>query len=100
MSRYRASTAVVLVSENADFVEIAEAAWRILEQTGGLLDRPAIQLRYGLTRQRVYELTTANKSFPPAAGAIGDRPVWLAVHIDAYRAQARTGRPRTPPEHQ
>jgi predicted DNA-binding transcriptional regulator AlpA len=96
-SRYNTTTAVLLVSYDASELEIAEAAWRILTQTGGLLDRPAIQKRYGLTRQRTYELTTS-KSFPKPAGVIGDRPIWLTVHVDRYRAQSKPGRPRTTPE--
>jgi len=96
-SRYQAPTAALLVNDDASELEIAEAAWRILTQTGGLVDRPAIQKRYGLTRQRTYELTT-NKSFPKPAGTIGDRPVWLTVHVDRYRAQSKPGRPRNTPE--
>jgi hypothetical protein len=85
--------AALLVSDDAGDVEIAEAAWRILAQTGGLLDRSDIASRYGLTRQRVFELTH-NKSFPAAVGEIGGRPVWLTLHVDRYRAQAQPGRPR------
>ena len=88
--------ATLLMREDADETEIAEAAWRILAQTGGLLDRPAIQKRYGLSRQRTYGLST-NKSFPRPVGTIGDRPVWLAVHVDHYRAHSKPGRrPRNP----
>ena len=88
---------IVLVNDTADHIEIAEAAWRILKQTGGLLDRSAIGRRYGLSRQRTYELTN-NKSFPAPVDEIGGRPVWLTLHVDRYRAQARPGRPRTEPE--
>ena len=80
--------------EHADETEIAEAAWRILKQAGGLVDRSDIARRHGLTRQRAFEITN-NKSFPQPVGQIGGRPVWLAVHVDRYRAQARPGRPRT-----
>jgi predicted DNA-binding transcriptional regulator AlpA len=83
----------LLVNSDASDIEIAEAAWRILEQTGGLLDRTAIADRYELSRQRTYELTN-NKSFPKPVGEIGGRPVWLTLHVDRYRARARAGRPR------
>lgn len=89
--------ATLLMREDADETEIAEAAWRILTQTGGLLDRPAIQKRYGLSRQRTYGLST-NKSFPRPVGTIGDRPVWLTVHVDHYRAHSKPGRPPRTPE--
>ena len=93
-ARFTAATnATLLVSDDASDIEIAEAAWRILNQTGGLLDRPAMQKRYGLTRQRSYALTN-NKSFPAPVGEIGGRPVWLTLHVDRYRARAQPGRPR------
>jgi len=88
-----ATNATLLVSDDVGDIEIAEAAWRILNQTGGLLDRPAMQKRYGLTRQRSYALTN-NKSFPAPVGEIGGRPVWLTLHVDRYRARAQPGRPR------
>jgi hypothetical protein len=87
----------LLVSDGAGDVEIAEAAWRILKHTGGLLDRSAIAQRYGLTRQRTYELTT-NKSFPEPVDVIAGRPVWLTLHVDRYRARAQPGRPRNRPD--
>jgi len=87
---------VLLVSDAAAEIEIAEAAWRILSQTGGLLDRPAMQKRYGLSRQRAYGLTN-NKNFPKPVGQIGDRPVWLTLHVDRYRALSKPGRPRNTP---
>lgn len=81
------------MNDSADDVEIAEAAWRILRQTGGLVDRSDIAKRHGLSRQRTYELTN-NLSFPEPAGEIGGQPIWLTLHVDRYRAQARPGRPR------
>jgi predicted DNA-binding transcriptional regulator AlpA len=90
-------TGTLLVNDEAGDIEIAEAAWRILKQTGGLLDRTAIAQRYGLTRQRTYELTT-NKSFPAPVDVIAGRPVWLTLHVDRYRARAQPGRPRNPPD--
>ncbi len=99
-SRFTATTnATLLVNDDASELEIAEAAWRILKQTGGLVDRPGIAARFGLSRQRTYEMTN-NKSFPAPVGELGDRPVWLTVHVDRYRAQAKPGRPRHDPEHQ
>lgn len=86
----------LLVNDSARDIEIAEAAWRILSQTGGLLDRSAIARRHSLSRQRTYELTN-NLSFPKAVGEIGGRPVWLTLHVDRYRAQAQRGRPRSHP---
>ncbi|MDQ3849585.1 MAG: hypothetical protein M3296_03085 [Actinomycetota bacterium] len=88
---------MVLVNDDADTIEIAEAAWRILKQAGGLVDRGDIARRHNLTRQRTFELTN-NKSFPRPVGEIGGRPVWLALHVDRYRAQAQPGRPRTRPK--
>ncbi len=84
---------VVLVSDDAGDIEIAEAAWRILKQTGGLVDRGDIARRHQLSRQRTYELTN-NASFPEPVGEVGGRPVWLTLHVDRYRARARPGRPR------
>lgn len=94
-ARFRAfdDSPTILVNDDAVDVEIAEAAWRILSQTGGLLDRGDIARRYRLSRQRTYELTH-NKSFPAPVGEIGGRPVWLTLHVDRYREQARLGRPR------
>lgn len=83
----------VLVNDNASDIEIAEAAWRILKQTGGLVDRSDIARRHHLSRQRAYELTN-NVSFPKPVGEVGGRPVWLTLHVDRYRARARPGRPR------
>lgn len=85
----------LLVSDDAADIEIAEAAWRILKHAGGLLDRSAIAQRYGLSRQRTYELTN-NKSFPEPVDRIAGRPVWLTLHVDRYRAGAQPGRPRNP----
>ena len=83
----------VLVNDDAGDIEIAEAAWRILKQTGGLVDRSDIARRHQLSRQRTYEMTN-NISFPKPVGEIGGRPVWLTLHVDRYRARARPGRPR------
>lgn len=93
----------LLVNDDAGAVAIAEAAWRILAQTGGLVDRGDIARRHGLSRQRTYDMT-GNQSFPAPVGEIGGRPVWLTLHVDRYRAQARPGRPRRenpkdPPQH-
>ena len=87
------------MNDDAGDTEIAEAAWRILEQTGGLVDRGDIARRHGLSRQRTYELTN-NRSFPKPVGEVGGRPVWLTLHVDRYRAQARIGRPRRTTENE
>ncbi len=89
----RDDTGIVLVNDDAGAIEIAEAAWRILKQTGGLVDRSDIGRRYHLSRQRAYELTK-NISFPAPVGEIGGKPVWLTLHVDRYRANAKPGRPR------
>lgn len=89
----RQTGTVVLVNDDAGEIEIAEAAWRILKQTGGLVDRSDIARRHNLSRQRAYELTN-NVSFPKPVGEVGGRPVWLTLHVDRYRARARPGRPR------
>ena len=91
--RARDDAGIVLVNDDAGDIEIAEAAWRILKQTGGLVDRSDIARRHHLTRQRAYEMTN-NHSFPASVGEIGGRPVWLTLHVDRYRARARPGRPR------
>jgi hypothetical protein len=81
------------VSATPEDIEIAEAAWRILQHTGGLMDRVDIRERYGQTRQRAFALTN-QRYFPDPIGTIGDRPVWLAVHVERYHAQPPpTGRP-------
>jgi len=99
-SRYRITddSGILLVNDHGTDIEIAEAAWRILQQAGGVLDRTDIAQRHGLTRQRTFELTK-NKSFPKPVGVVGGRPVWIALQVDRYRANARTGRPRIHPEH-
>lgn len=89
--------ATLLVNDNARDIEIAEAAWRILKRTGGLVDRREIARRHNLTRQRTYELTN-NQSFPKPVGEVGGRPVWLTLHVDRYRARAQPGRPRREPD--
>jgi predicted DNA-binding transcriptional regulator AlpA len=86
----------LLVNDDARDIEIADAAWRILRCTGGLVDRSAIAQRHSLSRQRTYELTN-NLSFPKPVGEIGGRPVWLTLQVDRYRAQAQRGRPRSHP---
>jgi predicted DNA-binding transcriptional regulator AlpA len=83
----------LLVNSDAVDIDIAEAAWRILSQTGGLVDRSDIARRHGLSRQRTYEMT-GNLSFPKPVGQIGGRPVWLKLAVDRYRAHAQPGRPR------
>jgi hypothetical protein len=83
----------LLVNDDARDIEIAEAAWRILKQAGGLVDRSDIARRHRLSRQRTYELTN-NQSFPDPVGEIGGRPVWLTLHVDRYRSRAQPGRPR------
>lgn len=83
----------LLVNDDARDIEIAEAAWRILKQAGGLVDRSDIAQRHHLSRQRTYELTN-NQSFPRPVGEIGGRPVWLTLHVDRYRSRAQPGRPR------
>ena len=57
------------------------------------MDRSDIARRHHLSRRRAYELTK-NLSFPKPVGEIGGKPVWLTLHVDRYRAQARPGRPR------
>lgn len=94
--RLAGDTGALLVNDGAGELEIAEAAWRILSQTGGLLDRGAIARRHGLSRQRTYEMTN-NQSFPAPVGEIGGRPVWLTLHVDHYRERARSGRPTSSP---
>jgi hypothetical protein len=74
--RIRDAGGIVLVNDNAGDIEIAEAASRILKQTGGPVDRSDIARRHQLTRQRAYELTN-NNSFPAPVGEVGGRPVWL-----------------------
>ena len=91
--RARDGVGIVLVSADAADIEIAEAAWRILQQTGGVVDRSDIARRHHLSRQRAYEMTK-NMSFPAPVGEVGGKPVWLTLHVDRYRAQARPGRPR------
>lgn len=94
--RYRIADphGTILVNDDAAEIEIAEAAWRILQQTGGLIDRPAIAARFGLSRQRTYQMTN-NKSFPAPVGELGPgRPIWLTLHVERYRAHAQPGRPR------
>lgn len=100
-ARYRISDdgGILLVNDDGADLEIAQAAWRILQQTGGIQDRSDIAQRHGLTRQRTFELTK-NKSFPKSVGVVGGRPVWIALEVDRYRANARTGRPRIHPEHE
>lgn len=100
-SRYRAGDAAgtLLVNDGAADIEIAEAAWRILRQTGGLVDRSDIARRHHLSRQRAYELTN-NQSFPKPVGEVGGRPVWLTLHVDRYRAHAKPGRPRRDERHE
>lgn len=99
-ARYRIAddAGLLLVNDDGADIEIAQAAWRILEQTGGVLDRTDIAKRHGLTRQRTFALTK-NKGFPDPVGVVGGRPVWIALHVDHYRASSRTGRPRIHPEH-
>jgi hypothetical protein len=81
------------VNERPDDVEIAEAAWRILASTGGLMDRSDIRRRFGHRRQRTFELTN-QRYFPDPVGSIGERPVWLAAHVERYHASPpRSGRP-------
>jgi hypothetical protein len=81
------------VSSKEEPTEIAEFAWRILQSTGGLMDRSDIRERFGQTRQRAFTLTN-QRHFPDPVGTIGGRPVWLAAHVERYRSQPpRTGRP-------
>jgi hypothetical protein len=86
----------LLVNDDTSEIEIAEAAWRILQQTGGVSDRSDIARRHNLSRQRTYELTN-NQSFPAPVGEVGGKPVWLTLHVDRYRARSRVGRPSTKP---
>jgi predicted DNA-binding transcriptional regulator AlpA len=86
--------AAVLVTSADDELEIAQAAWRILAASGGLIDRGDIARRFGLSRGRVYNLTT-QRHFPAPVGKIGGRPVWLAAAVERYRSQPPpVGRPR------
>jgi hypothetical protein len=81
------------VSATPEEIEIAEAAWRILQNTGGLMDRSDIQQRFGQTRQRAFALSK-QRHFPDPIGTVGGRPVWLALHVERYHAQPPpTGRP-------
>jgi hypothetical protein len=86
-----------LATEGDDQQEIAHAAWRIVATTGGLVDRAEIARRYGLSRGRVHQLT-GQKHFPaPVHGTGTSHPLWLAVDVEAYRAQPpRVGRPPKP----
>ena len=82
------------VTDGDDQQEIAHAAWRIVAATGGLVDRAEIARRYNLSRGRVHQLT-GQKHFPrPVHGAGTSHPLWLAVDVEAYRAQPPpVGRP-------
>jgi len=77
--------------------EIAEAAWRILKSAGGLVNRTDIAARHDIGRQRTYQLTK-QRSFPDPVGEVGGQPVWLAIHVEEYRAQTNVGGrpPKTP----
>jgi len=86
----------LLMNDDDAEIEIAEAACRILRQTGGLVDRSDIARRHGLSRQRTYKMTN-NHNFPRPVAEIGGRPVWLTLHVDRYRSQAQPGRPRQRP---
>jgi predicted DNA-binding transcriptional regulator AlpA len=84
----------VLVTGSDDQLEVAQAAWRILAASGGLLDRGDIARRYGLSRSRTFDMT-GQRHFPAAVGEIGGRPVWLAAAVDRYRSlPPPVGRPR------
>lgn len=77
-----------------DRQRIAHAAWGILQTTGGLVDRTEIARRYGVTRGRVHQLTRQKHFPPPVHGAGTSHPLWLAVDVEAYRAQPPpVGRP-------
>jgi hypothetical protein len=82
------------VTRGNDQREIAHAAWHIVAATGGLVDRAEIARRYSLTRGRVHQLTHQRHFPAPVHGAGTSRPLWLAVDVEAYRAQPPpVGRP-------
>lgn len=83
------------VTHSEDTLEIAQAAWRILNASGGLVDRSEIARRYRLSKTRVHGLTQ-QRHFPEPVGTIGRTPVWLAAEVQRYRSQPPpVGRPRT-----
>lgn len=82
------------MTDRDDRLEVATAAWRILEASGGLLNRADIARTLGVTPNRAWHLAQ-QRHFPNPVGELGGRPVWLAAAVEAYRASPPpVGRPR------
>lgn len=80
-------------STTAEQREFAAAAWQILQQAGGLVGRPEIAERFGISVGRTWHLTR-QRHFPDPVAEIAGRQLWLAADVDAYKAEpAPVGRP-------
>lgn len=72
-------------------LENVENVVSALEQAVGRRD---LAERWGITRQRLAQLT-ALQDFPQPVGKIDGRPVWLLAECEAWRAaRPRAGRPK------
>lgn len=82
------------VTEPDDQLQVAAAAWQILQASGGLLNRADIARRLEISDSRAWQLVR-QRHFPEPAGEVGGRPVWLAAAVEHYRQHPPpTGRPR------
>jgi predicted DNA-binding transcriptional regulator AlpA len=85
----------VTSTATSDELEIARAAWRILATSGGVIDRPEIGRRYGLTRARTHALTKQRHFPKPVTPELAGHPLWLTLEVERYFASPRRpGRPR------
>lgn len=68
----------------------AGRAREAIELAGGLVGRPELREAWGVSKQRVEQIT-ANPNFPDAVGASGRSLVWLKDEVEAWRKD-RNGR--------
>lgn len=66
-----------------------------LQARGGLVGRTELAALWGVSRQRVAQLTS-DPTFPDPVGIVNGQPAWMVDTCDAWRqARPRAGRPKT-----
>ena len=62
-------------------------------ESKGIGNQADLAKRYGISKQRVWQLVHEYPDFPPAVAEVGGRPVWALGEVDEWQA-SRLENPR------
>lgn len=63
---------------------LAREARLAIENAGGIIGRPELRELWGVSKQRIEQLTDM-PGFPEPVGSSGRSPVWLKDEVEAWR---------------